>query len=100
MRQVRLALGPDALVVSNRRVNGGVEILATDATSLSDAENAAAGKTAAPPAVAPSAAPTQNPVPAPGLMPRPMPAAGAGMPETRPVTSSPNASDPLAAPNP
>ena len=35
MRQVRLALGPDALIVSNRRVNGGVEILATDETSLS-----------------------------------------------------------------
>src|SRR5690606_28794387 len=33
LRQVRLALGPDALIVSNRRVNGGVEILATDATS-------------------------------------------------------------------
>ncbi|MGG4603243.1 flagellar biosynthesis protein FlhF [Paenalcaligenes sp. Me131] len=33
MRQVRLALGPDALIVSNRRVNGGVEILATDATA-------------------------------------------------------------------
>ena len=35
MRQVRLALGPDALIISNRRVNGGVEILATDETSLS-----------------------------------------------------------------
>lgn len=34
MRQVRLALGPDALIVSNKRVNGGVEILATDQTSL------------------------------------------------------------------
>lgn len=34
MRQVRLALGPDALILSNRRVNGGVEILATDATSM------------------------------------------------------------------
>ncbi|MER1966511.1 flagellar biosynthesis protein FlhF [Castellaniella sp. GW247-6E4] len=32
MRQVRLALGPDALIVSNKRVNGGVEILATDQT--------------------------------------------------------------------
>ena len=32
LRQVRLALGPDALIVSNRRVNGGVEILATDQT--------------------------------------------------------------------
>ena len=36
LRQVRLALGPDALIVSNRRVNGGVEILATDATSAPD----------------------------------------------------------------
>ena len=34
LRQVRLALGPDALIVSNRRVNGGVEILATDPTSV------------------------------------------------------------------
>ncbi|MGG4775107.1 flagellar biosynthesis protein FlhF [Paenalcaligenes sp. Me52] len=36
MRQVRLALGPDALIVSNRRVNGGVEILATDATASAE----------------------------------------------------------------
>src|SRR5699024_1658479 len=36
MRQVRLALGPEALIVSNKRVNGGVEILATDQTSLSE----------------------------------------------------------------
>src|SRR5690606_9747023 len=41
MRQVRLALGPDALIVSNRRVNGGVEILATDPTSLSEVESGA-----------------------------------------------------------
>lgn len=34
LRQVRLALGPDALIVSNRRINGGVEILATDPTSV------------------------------------------------------------------
>lgn len=34
MRQVRMALGPDALIVSNRRVNGGVEIMATDQTSV------------------------------------------------------------------
>src|SRR5690606_22957401 len=33
LRQVRLALGPDAMIVSNKRVNGGVEILATDPTS-------------------------------------------------------------------
>jgi len=34
MRQVRMALGSEALIVSNRRVNGGVEILATDATPI------------------------------------------------------------------
>lgn len=34
LRQVRLALGPDALIVSNRRINGGVEILASDPTSV------------------------------------------------------------------
>ncbi|WP_066454312.1 flagellar biosynthesis protein FlhF [Castellaniella caeni] len=37
MRQVRLALGSEALIISNKRVNGGVEILATDATSLPEA---------------------------------------------------------------
>lgn len=42
LRQVRLALGPDALIVSNRRVNGGVEILATDATSAEAAAASAA----------------------------------------------------------
>lgn len=33
-----MALGAEALIVSNRRVNGGVEILATDQTSLNEAE--------------------------------------------------------------
>jgi len=42
MRQVRLALGPDALIISNKRVNGGVEILATDQTSLPDGDAPAA----------------------------------------------------------
>lgn len=40
MRQVRLALGPDALIVSNRRVNGGVEILASDASAVPTAQGA------------------------------------------------------------
>lgn len=42
MRQVRLALGADALIISSKRVNGGVEILASDATSLPDHEQMAA----------------------------------------------------------
>lgn len=47
MRQVRLALGPDALIVSNKRVNGGVEILATDGTAEAEALPAAAPVTPA-----------------------------------------------------
>lgn len=34
MRQVRLALGPEALIISNRRVNGGVEIIAADPSEV------------------------------------------------------------------
>lgn len=63
LRQVRLALGPEAMIVSNRRVNGGVEILATDPTSAS---NAAA--TATPEFTAPS-----NPHPERSLPPTAMP---------------------------
>lgn len=40
MRQVRMALGPDAMIVSNRRVNGGVEIMAADATALETSTSA------------------------------------------------------------
>ncbi len=41
LRQVRLALGPDALIVSNKRINGGVEILATDSSSIQSANDRA-----------------------------------------------------------
>lgn len=44
MRQVRLALGSDALIISNQRVNGGVEILASDATEIDRAKNTASTK--------------------------------------------------------
>lgn len=39
MRQVRLAVGPDALIVSSKRVNGGVEILVADETPRLDADS-------------------------------------------------------------
>lgn len=45
MRQVRMALGPDALIISNKRINGGVEILATDSTDEAAAHAMAASKT-------------------------------------------------------
>ncbi|MDF3942192.1 flagellar biosynthesis protein FlhF, partial [Achromobacter denitrificans] len=37
MRQVRQVLGPDALIVSNRSVDGGVEVLATVEGAFDDA---------------------------------------------------------------
>lgn len=50
LRQVRMALGPDALIVSNRRVNGGVEIMATDPTSVSvEGDKVAIAPAATPP---------------------------------------------------
>lgn len=46
MRQVRLALGSEALIISNKRVSGGVEILATDQTSMPDEATLAAATAA------------------------------------------------------
>ena len=75
LRQVRLALGPDALIVSNRRVNGGVEILATDPTSVPQEshDTVAAGQSTQP--AQPVAARAAAPVPPPRGMA--MPPAGA-----------------------
>ncbi|RXN93449.1 flagellar biosynthesis protein FlhF [Achromobacter aloeverae] len=36
MRQVRQALGPDALIISSRSVDGGIEVMATDPSALDD----------------------------------------------------------------
>src|SRR5699024_6715831 len=55
MRQVRLALGPDALIISNQRVNGGVEILAADPTVVARASEQAAGGAGASPQALPAA---------------------------------------------
>lgn len=56
LRRVKLELGPDAIVVSNRAVEGGVEIMAMSADSLN-----ALSQQAAPvrPAPAPAPAPVQ-----------------------------------------
>lgn len=58
LRQVRLALGPEALIVSNKRVNGGVEILATDPTTAQAMAARAAGQV---PAGSAAAAPARPP---------------------------------------
>ncbi|OWT81042.1 flagellar biosynthesis protein FlhF [Achromobacter sp. HZ28] len=36
MRQVRQALGPDALIISSRSVDGGIEVMATDPSALDE----------------------------------------------------------------
>jgi len=72
MRQVRMALGPDPLIVSSRRVNGGVEILATDQTSVAPATPSGSGAAGVPLDAAPrrpAAAP--QPAAARPAMPRP-----------------------------
>jgi len=50
MRLVRMALGPDALIVSSRTVDGGVEVIATDADTFDEQGAAPAAMPAVPPA--------------------------------------------------
>lgn len=63
MRQVRQVLGPDALIVSNRSVDGGVEVLATVEGAFDDAAH--------------EPAPRQEAAPVRPLEARPLPPAGA-----------------------
>ncbi|MGE8591049.1 MAG: flagellar biosynthesis protein FlhF, partial [Alcaligenes sp.] len=107
MRQVRQVLGPDALIVSNRSVDGGVEVLATVDGAFEDAasetpQRETAGY-AAPAGEARQPAPTsspfggaavQQPMPRPSAMPQPVHAAmpspmQAPMPQTGYSTPSP-----------
>lgn len=80
MRQVRLSLGPDALIVSNRRVDGGVEILAADPDEVPTAGQSAAG--------------SAKPAAADPLSGRPSHDSAAGAP-TRGVPLAPSAASPI-----
>jgi len=86
MRLVRLALGPDALIVSSRTVDGGVEVMATDPDAVED------GRPAPPMAGAPGGylRPTLPASPAPMARPAVAPAAppAYGAPAT-PATAVP-----------
>lgn len=48
LRRVKLELGPDAIVVSNRAVDGGVEIMAMSSDSLNELSQQTAPRTPAP----------------------------------------------------
>src|SRR5690606_14214226 len=92
MRQVRLALGPDALIVSNRRVAGGVEILATDSSAIPEADDHAPRGTAPATAAGPAAATRAATSPVPSVAPPP-----ASVPMTGSVPAMPSPKSPLGA---
>ncbi|WP_447577571.1 flagellar biosynthesis protein FlhF [Achromobacter kerstersii] len=72
MRQVRQVLGPDALIVSNRSVDGGVEVLATVEGAFDDAASETPQREAAPAsghAMTPAAAPAGVPLTVPLSVP-------------------------------
>jgi flagellar biosynthesis protein FlhF len=60
LRKVKAALGPEAIVISNKPVPGGVEIMAMSADSLEALQGGSAGSTVAAPAVS-QAASVQKP---------------------------------------
>lgn len=84
MRQVRQVLGPDALIVSNRSVDGGVEVLATVEGAFDDAASETPQREAAsyspPAAESRPQAPASSPFGAPAPAERPH-AAPAAMPQ-------------------
>ena len=88
MRQVRQILGPDALIVSNRSVDGGIEVLATvdgafdDDAGASPRETAAHAPSVQERAPSPSSSPFGAPAPAerPPVPPVAMPQTGYSAP--------------------
>ena len=68
MRQLREALGPDAVILSNRAVDGGVEVLAMPAEDIAAmAPPAMEAPRAAPPARPPEPKPQARPEPEPAV---------------------------------
>ncbi|QVQ28750.1 flagellar biosynthesis protein FlhF [Achromobacter deleyi] len=90
MRQVRQVLGPDALIVSNRSVDGGIEVLATVDGEFDDEAGRTPPREApayAPPAQERPPSPSSSPFAAPAPAERPL-AAPAAMPHTGYMTPS------------
>ena len=73
LRMLKDELGPDAVVLSNRAANGGVEILALPAGDVASLQRARSQAQAQAQAAAVAAAAPKPPMPAPA--PRPAPAA-------------------------
>lgn len=97
MRQVRQVLGPDALIVSNRSVDGGIEVLATVDGAFDDAPQHA--QASAPQGYADGHAPARAPAaPVPPQAPAPYGHAGPANLAPQPGYGAPPA--PVAAPQP
>jgi flagellar biosynthesis protein FlhF len=95
LAQVRAEQGPDAVILSSRRGEDGIEVIAAvdyDEALFADANRqrpAPIIAPAAPKAPIASAAPrTATPAPAPASMPRPTPAAAAAMAQRAPQQSA------------
>ncbi|KAG1213230.1 hypothetical protein G6F35_010298 [Rhizopus arrhizus] len=78
MRQVRQVLGPDALIVSNRSVDGGVEVLATVEGAFDDAASETPQRDSAP--YSPAPAERSYAAPAAPVAPAAMPQTGYAAP--------------------
>lgn len=97
MRQVRQVLGPDALIVSNRSVDGGIEVLATVDGAFDDAPQHA--QASAPQGYADGHAPARAPAaPVPPQAPAPYGHAAPANLAPQPGYGAPPA--PVAAPQP
>ena len=95
LAQVRAEQGPDAVILSSRRGEDGIEVIAAvdyDEALFADANRQRPGPIiapAAPKAPIASAAPrTATPAPAPASMPRPTPAAAPAMAQRAPQRSA------------
>jgi len=94
LRKVKAALGPEAIVISNKSVPGGVEIMAMSADSLEALQGENKSAPAAASVMKPATQPVQTPVnavpPAPTSMapharnPGPLPPTGGGVGLGRP----------------
>jgi flagellar biosynthesis protein FlhF len=82
MREVRMVLGPDALIISSRSIDGGVEVMATDPSAIDDEGRIRYAEPEAEVATVEAPAPNEAvaevraaaPAPAPGRAPPPAPA--------------------------
>ncbi|WP_025138898.1 flagellar biosynthesis protein FlhF [Achromobacter sp. DH1f] len=97
MRQVRQVLGPDALIVSNRSVDGGIEVLATVEGAFDDVPQESP-RQPAPQETAPAPA---YAAPQPGYgAPQPAYAAPAAAPQPAYIPPQPAYAAPAAVPQP